>query len=139
MYRCCLMTPSIPAGKTVTELTIPQAPVNNTPESTNKLPENKAEVLNRPDIELNAAEINEDNNTNATGETPLQPSPDGGHADQAEKVDNAGAYLDEPMDNAAQIDSSEQPVLDTGEKQGANVTEKPAKKYRYYRACYKTG
>ena len=118
------------SGKTVTELTIPQAPVNNTPESANKLPENKAEVLNRPDIELNelnAAEINEDNNTNATGETPLQPSPDGGHADQAEKVDNAGASLDEPMDNAAQIDSSEQPVLDTGEKQGANVTESQQK------------
>ena len=119
------------SGKTVTELTIPQAPVNNTLESTNKLPENKAEVLNRTDIEindLNAAEINEDNHANTTGETPLQLSPDGDHPDQALTPESVSGPGDEPVENATQaIDQAEQPVLDTGEKQGANITESQPK------------
>ncbi len=56
------------SGKTVTELTIPQAPTDVTSETAQKLPANKEQVMSRPEIELNAAEVDEEGHVNSTGE-----------------------------------------------------------------------
>ena len=110
------------SGKTVTELTIPQAPADATPETTQNLPENKAQVLNRPEIELNVSEVNDDNQASTAGEAPLTAIPDGEQTEQPGRVDNGNGSGSEPVDSLppTQTNQSNVPTLDTGDVQGAN-------------------
>ena len=115
------------SGKTVTELTIPQAPTDVAPETAQNLPTNKDQALDRPEIELNAAEVNEDNQANATGEAPATNVPDGEQTMQpsiADTANGSGSGLpdNEPADGLPlkQSDQNEASGLDTGDVQGAN-------------------
>jgi DedD protein len=108
------------SGKTVTELTIPQAPADATSETTQNLPENKAEVLNRPEIELNVSEVNDDNQANTTGEAPVTNIPDGEQTEQPGMVDNADGSEAVEGVPPTQSNQNKAPTLDTGEVQGAN-------------------
>jgi DedD protein len=117
------------SGKTVTELTIPQAPADIAG-NTQNLPENKAQVLNRPDIELDATEVNEDSQGNTMGEAPPTNVPDGEQTEQPEMADAVtGSGFDipgnEPVDGLAtkQLGQNEGSGLDTGVVQGANQPE----------------
>jgi DedD protein len=102
------------SGKTVKELTIPPEPVGATPEISQKLPANKAQVLNRPDIELNASEINED----ATGEASMLDGANGGKTGkQGITVNGKGSDAEVDMYEPGDEFSAEQTEgtgLDTG-------------------------
>jgi DedD protein len=118
------------SGKTVTELTIPQAPAEVAPETAQNIPANKDQALDRPEIELNAAEVNEDNQANATGEAPATNIPDGEQTVQPSIADTAkdsgsGLSDNEPSDGLPLKQSDQNGVsgLDTGDVQGANQLE----------------
>ena len=103
------------SGKEVTEMTIPQTPVNAVSEAAQTPPENKAEVLNRPDIELNATEVTEENHVSANGEAPLATAPDG------EQTIQPGVTNESTEEQLSQKQSStEDSGLDTGEVDGSN-------------------
>jgi DedD protein len=112
------------SGKTVKELTIPEAPAEAAPENTQKLPDNKAQVLNRPDIELNATEVNEDNQVNALGEAPVTNVPDGEQAGMTDTGNGSGSDISgfEPGEGSTpeQPDQTENSGLDTGVVQEAD-------------------
>jgi DedD protein len=108
------------SGKEVKELAIPQAPADVAQE----LPDDKAQVLNRPDIELEAREINEDGFANPTGEPPETDILNGKQTGQASSADaakgpDANSSDNEP-DEAKQLGLNKEPTLDTGEVQGAS-------------------
>jgi DedD protein len=106
------------SGKTVTELTIPQAPADATPEAAQNLPATKDQVLDRPELELNATEINEDNQANASGEAPVTDVPDGEQPGVADAMNGSGSDIteNEPVDDAIpkQAGQTEKKGLDTG-------------------------
>jgi DedD protein len=108
------------SGKAVTELTIPQAPANSSSTVDENLPENKAQILNRPDMELSVSE-EEDGHANSTGEGQATKKPDGQQVEQpgtTESLTDAGSDNQEskPVDEAAskQPGHNEEPSLDTG-------------------------
>jgi DedD protein len=109
------------SGKTVTELTIPQTPVDVEPAQ--NPPENKAQVLNRPDIELDAAEVNEENPGSVAGESPLnsgQPSaPDSLGSSGVDNIKN-NAVEGSP---SKQLDENAESGLDTGDVPGVDEQE----------------
>jgi len=113
------------SGKTVTELTIPQAPADALPAQTP--PENKAQVLNRPDIELDAAEVNEDNSGSVTGEAPLNSVPESAQPSAADAVNGAGVNnaKQDAVDglSSKQLDENSASGLDTGEVPGVDQQE----------------
>jgi DedD protein len=111
------------SGKTVTELTIPQAPAGAVPEVVQNLPENKAQVLERRDIELNAAEVNEDALANTTGEAPITDIPDGEQTEQQPGLAETGSVV---LENEAVDGSATKPIgqaLDTGDVPGSAEPE----------------
>jgi DedD protein len=115
------------SGKTVTELTIPQAPADSVPEAAQNLPENKAQVLERRDIELNAAEVNEDALANTTGEAPITDIPDGEQTEQQPGLAETGSDV---LENEAVDGSATKPIgqvdhktLDTGDVPGSTEPE----------------
>lgn len=115
------------SGKTVTELTIPQAPADSVPEAAQNLPENKAQVLERRDIELNAAEVNEDPLANTTGEAPITEIPDGEQTEQQLGLAETGSDV---LENEAVDGSATKPIgqvdhktLDTGDVPGSTEPE----------------
>jgi DedD protein len=106
------------SGKAVKELTIPPAPVGATPETSRNLPDDKAQVLNRPDIELNASEVNEDSAEAATGEATVGDVPTEEQSGQESPGDvnkSAGAesFENEPGEGIPS-DKAEDSGLDTG-------------------------
>jgi DedD protein len=117
------------SGKTVTELTIPQAPTDVTPEIVQKLPANKEQVLSRPEIELNAAEVDEEGHVNSTSEELAIPPSAGVQTEQQKmaKPATGSTGLDirdaEPVEESSLDQSSQddgEPSLDTGMKDEAN-------------------
>jgi DedD protein len=109
------------SGKTVTELTIPQAPADVSPEIAQNLPANKEQVLNRPDQELSVSEVEEDGHANAAGEGQATNTPDGEQTEQpgvTESLADAGSNIqgDEPDDELTlkQPGQNNDPTLDTG-------------------------
>jgi DedD protein len=123
------------SGKTVTELTIPEAPADASSETAEKLPVDKAQVMNRPDMELSVSELDEDANANSKGESQANmPIPDGEQTQQQGIVADTGADIqeDEPADDLTpkQPNQNAEPSLDTGVVQGAkppkNSQGKPA-------------
>jgi DedD protein len=108
------------SGKTVTELTIPQAPSDDALTAQN-IPENKAQVLNRQDIELNAAEINDDSQASSTDQLQSTTIPDGEQTQQPDMADAANGLNvpeHEPSDGlgANQAGQNKEPTLDTGDQ-----------------------
>lgn len=111
------------SGKEVKELTIPQAPAD----AAQGLPADKSQVLNRPDVELEASEVNEEGFANPTGEPPETDILNGKRTGQAAIAaaandPNANSSDNEP-DDAKQPSQNKEPTLDTGEVQGANDLE----------------
>jgi DedD protein len=106
------------SGNAVKELTIPPAPVGATPETSRNLPVDKAQVLNRPDIELNASEVNEDSAETTTGEATIGDVPTEEQSGQESPGDvnkSAGAdsFENEPGEGIPS-DKAEDSRLDTG-------------------------
>jgi DedD protein len=81
------------SGKAVTELTIPQAPSDSSPEAAQNLPADKNQVLNRPDTELSVSEDEEIGAATATGEGQAS-LPDGEPTDKAAVVEEEGNNKD---------------------------------------------
>jgi DedD protein len=116
------------SGKTVSELTIPQAPADAKPEAAPALPENKEQVLNRKDIELEAREINDDALDNANGEAPVTDIADGEQAGTADVAsdpgsEQAGSVPDEGLASDQNPGQNKVPVPNTGVVQGDNQQE----------------
>ena len=117
------------SGKTVTELTIPQAPADVTSETAQKLPANKEQVMSRPEIELNAAEVDEEGHVNSADDEQTIPPPAGVQTEQQKIAEPAAGStgLDigdvEPVEESSLDQSSQddgEPSLDTGMKDEAN-------------------
>ena len=85
------------SGKAVKELAIPPAPA----ESAQNLPDNKAEVMNRPDIELEAKEINEDGFSNPSGEPPETEILNGNQSKPSVSADSVKGAIGENPENQA--------------------------------------
>jgi DedD protein len=110
------------SGKTVTELTIPQAPADSASETAQNIPENKAQVLNRPDTELSVSEVEEDGHTNSTSEGQETKTPDGEQTEQPGMAESlAGEAGSDVQEDAGADDltlkqprQNEEPSLDTG-------------------------
>jgi DedD protein len=129
------------SGKAVKELTIPPAPAGATPETSRNLPADKAQVLNRPDIELNASEVNEDSAETTTGEAAVGDIPTEEQSGQESPEDvnkSAGAdnFENEPGEGIPS-DKAEDSGLDTGvvqetdsskNNQNAKITNETTKK-----------
>jgi DedD protein len=114
------------SGKEVKELTIPQVPAD----AAQDLPDDKAQVLNRPDIELEAREINEDGFTNPTGEPPETDILNGKQTRQADMADVAkGSNAENPEHETTDgsipkpASQNSEPTLDTGEVQAVDPVE----------------
>lgn len=117
------------SGKTVTELTIPQAPADVTSETAQKLPANKEQVMSRPEIELNAAEVDEEGHVNSADDEQTIPPSAGVQTEQQKIAEPAAGStgLDigdvEPVEESSLDQSSQddgEPSLDTGMKDEAN-------------------
>lgn len=106
------------SGKAVSELTIPQAPASAAQGDVQNLPENKNQVLARPDVELSVTEENEGSSANPLEGTATK-MPDGGHEDQAGTIDDTNIIAEENelSDGIGKNLSSqaEKKKLDTGE------------------------
>jgi DedD protein len=117
------------SGTTVTELKIPQAPVEAAPEAAANLPDNKEQVLERRDIELNAAEVNDDNQADGTVQAPIGSVPDGEQTEQPGLADTvkgtAPGTADEPSGDglSTKQDGQTGSGLDTGYVPGAHQAE----------------
>jgi DedD protein len=119
------------SGKTVSELTMPQAPADAPPEATPTLPENKEQVLNRKDIELEAREITDDGLDNATGEAPVTNVPDGGQSGQDgiadatndPSLEQSGSVPNDGVASDQNPGQSKVPEPDTGVVHGDNQQE----------------
>lgn len=105
------------SGKAVTELAIPQAPVDAAPETAQNLPADKEQVLNRPDTELSVTEFDEGSRANATGQGQTTNIPDGEQTGQP-GMSNLGSDIPENESGddltAKQADQNKEPTLDTG-------------------------
>ena len=117
------------SGKTVTELTIPKAPADVASEIAQKLPANKEQVMSRPEIELNAAEVDEEGHVNSADDEQTIPPPAGVQTEQQKIAEPAAGStgLDigdvEPVEESSLDQSSQddgEPSLDTGMKDEAN-------------------
>jgi DedD protein len=120
------------SGKTVTELTIPQAPADIAPETAQKLPASKEQVLSRPEIELNAAEVDEEGHINSTGEEQAIPPSAGVQTEQQKTVEPTDGSTGKDIRDVEPVEESSldqpnqddgEPSLDTGMKDEANQTK----------------
>jgi DedD protein len=102
------------SGKTVKELTIPKAPADVVPETSKNLPADKAQVLNRQDIELEAREINEDGQANANVDAPATDAQDAGETGKSGVDDGA---------NGSDADNSPNEVGDVGIPRGTGQAQ----------------
>ncbi len=113
------------SGKAVKGLSIPEVPAQTVPEVSQSLPENKAQVLNRSDIELDASEVIEEGPADANSKAPGTDVADGGQAQQgmADTSKSLGADIAEgkPIEGLApnESDPTESSGLDTGVVQEA--------------------
>jgi DedD protein len=92
------------SGKAVKELAIPEMPAEVASETSQNLPANKAQVLNRQDIELEAREINEDGLASPAGEEPATDAQNG------EEIAKSGE------DDAAKVSSADLPRNQVGDE-----------------------
>lgn len=119
------------SGKTVTELTIPQEPADSASETAKNIPENKAQVLERPDTELSVSEVEEVGHANAAGEGQEIKPPDGEQTEQPGMAESLASEAspdiqeDTPVDDLAlkQPSQNEEPSLDTGVVDAAKQPE----------------
>ena len=110
------------SGKTVTELTIPQAPADSVSETAQNIPENKAQVLNRPDTELSVSEVEEEGHVNAAGEGQATNVPDGEQTEQPGMSEPATGMTGSDIREGGGVEEltpkqpgqNEEPSLDTG-------------------------
>jgi len=101
------------SGKAVTELTIPQAPADSSPEAAQNLPADKNQVLNRPDTELSVSEDEEVGAATATGEGQAS-MPDGEQSEQA-------AVIEEEAKNKDTAPAEDLSVKETEENKTATL------------------
>ena len=101
------------SGKAVTELTIPQAPADSSPEAAQNLPADKNQVLNRPDTELSVSEDEEVGAATATGEGQAS-MPDGEQTEQA-------AVIEEEAKNKDTAPAEDLSVKETEENKTATL------------------
>lgn len=119
------------SGKTVTELTIPQEPADSASETAKNIPENKAQVLERPDTELSVSEVEEVGHANAAGEGQATKLPDGEQTEQPGMAESLASEAspdiqeDTPADDLTlkQPSQNEEPSLDTGVVDAAKQPE----------------
>lgn len=103
------------SGKTVTELAIPQPPSDSTSETSQNLPENKEQVLARPESELSVSEVEEieQSPTSGDGQASNSPSPDQASQPIVTDPENQNKQASENM-AAKDAEQNEEPELDTG-------------------------
>jgi DedD protein len=111
------------SGKVVSELVIPETPVNTGEQSANKLPTGADQVLNKPDAESEAVVTTEEAELPTDKQRPIAEHLEGETVVNAEEdVDQAVDEPEQPIDEAENDQSSES--LDTGM---VAETKKPVK------------
>ena len=120
------------SGKTVTELAIPQAPMDTAPSTAQNLPDNKAEVLARTDTDLAVSEDEDIEQANPSSENPTIEAPNNQPAAQSVMGEGLPGQMPDPSEQPTkkEVESTGEPGLVNGSVREqpdsqAKITEAP--------------